>query len=94
VLLSNASADYLLPIMQRLGLNTLFERAFVSSEIGFAKPDPKIYEHVLHATSTLASDAVMIDDNSINTDSAVKLGIHGIEYGSVVQCMHELREII
>ncbi len=80
VLLSNASAQYLRPIMTELGLDTLFSKVFVSSEIGYAKPDPRAFLHVLSESGFVAENAVMIDDNARNIDSAVELGIKGIVF--------------
>jgi HAD superfamily hydrolase (TIGR01509 family) len=78
VLLSNASAQYLKPIMADLGLDSLFSDVFVSSEIGYAKPDSRAYLHVLDTTGFSATSAIMIDDNARNIDSAVELGMKGI----------------
>jgi HAD superfamily hydrolase (TIGR01509 family) len=80
VLLSNASAEYLLPIMDRLGLNMLFDRVFVSSEIHLAKPDPLAFDYVLREMNYEPNEAVMIDDSEANIAAAKELGMHGIVY--------------
>ena len=78
VLLSNASAQYLRPIIVKLGLDKLFKGIYVSSEIGFAKPDQRAFAHVLNDTGHVAQDAIMIDDSTQNIDAAEQLGIKGI----------------
>lgn len=78
VLLSNASAQYLRPIMADLGLDSLFSSVYVSSEIGFAKPDRRAFEYVLLSSGFSAENAIMIDDNARNVDAAVELGMKGI----------------
>lgn len=80
VLLSNASSGYLLPIMERLGLDKLFKQTFVSSDIGFAKPDSRAFLHVLKSAGFNASSAIMIDDNARNVDAAIGLGMKGIVF--------------
>lgn len=80
VVLSNASHGYLLPIMHELGLSELFEQVFVSSQIGFAKPDPRAYKYVLDQMSTKPEDAVMIDDICANVEAAKALGMQGLVF--------------
>ena len=80
VLLSNASSEYLLPIMKKLGLDALFDKIFVSSDIHLAKPDPLAYEYVLNEMGFEPYEAVMIDDSQHNVDSAISVGMRGIVY--------------
>jgi putative hydrolase of the HAD superfamily len=46
-----------------LGLDRYFETIAVSGELGIRKPDPAIFEHVLHEMSVEPSTAVYIGDN-------------------------------
>ena len=78
VLLSNASHDYLLPIMDRLGLTSLFDKVFVSSQIGYAKPDTRAFSYVLDAMNHMPAQALMVDDSSLNIVAAQSIGMHGI----------------
>lgn len=80
VLLSNASHNYLLPIMEELGLTVLFAQIFVSSNIGFAKPDERAFLHVLDAMQFDSKDALMIDDIQSNIAAAKKLGLQGVVF--------------
>lgn len=80
VVLSNASHEYLLPIMDRLGLMKIFKTVYVSSQIGFAKPDQRAFAHVLQAEGFDTDASMMIDDSARNIDSACELGMHGIIY--------------
>lgn len=94
VLLSNASHTYLLPIMERLGLNSLFTRIFVSSELGFAKPDERAFNAVLQEMHFEAKDAVMIDDSARNIDAAIMLGMKGIVFDENIEVETELNGIV
>jgi HAD superfamily hydrolase (TIGR01509 family) len=93
VLLSNASAGYLLPIMQRLGLDNLFAHIFVSSDIRLAKPDPRAFELVLTTMNTPADQAVMIDDSARNISAAEALGMKGILFDGSKNILSEIRKL-
>jgi len=56
----------------------LFDRVFVSHEIGIHKPDAGIYTHVLENANIKASETLLIDDTLANIEAAALLGISGI----------------
>jgi len=56
----------------------LFDRVFVSHEIGIHKPDAGIYMHVLENAHINASESIFIDDSLANIEAAALLGIAGI----------------
>lgn len=93
VLLSNASHEYLLPVMDKLGLHSLFSDIFVSSQMGVTKPDPKAFMYVLEATRFTASQAIMIDDNVRNIDVAIDLGMKGIVYEPGMDIYKKISEL-
>ncbi len=94
VLLSNASGEYLTLVMGRLGLDRLFDRIFVSSDMHLTKPDPRAYEYVLSEMQSEPGDAVMIDDNARNVDGAISVGMKGIIFESVPQCREQLHKLV
>lgn len=49
------------------GLRPYIKHMVSSEKTGFAKPDPKIFEHLLQISDTRKEEAIMIGDN-INTD--------------------------
>ncbi len=55
--------------LQVAGLSGYLSGSFVSSEIGFVKPDPRFFERCLEGAGVSAAEAVMIGDNPI-TDMA------------------------
>jgi HAD superfamily hydrolase (TIGR01549 family) len=65
--------------IDRFALGPLFERIFIEEEIGFGKPDPRAYGHVL-AELAVAPDACwMIGDNlSWDVAGAQALGIFAV----------------
>lgn len=51
-----------------------FDYIFNSSEIGFAKPDKRIYEYVLERLGVRAGEVLYIDDSKGNVDVARGMG--------------------
>jgi len=52
-----------------------FDVIFNTAEIGYAKPDPEIFLHVLDALEVTPIQAVFIDDLADNVDGAEQVGI-------------------
>jgi HAD superfamily hydrolase (TIGR01509 family) len=94
VLLSNASHTYLLPIIERLGLGTLFSHVFVSSQLGFAKPDERAFKTVLQAMNTSPEDALMVDDSVRNIGAAAALGMKTILFHDPMKIGLEVTKLI
>lgn len=88
-LLSNASSGYLLPVMEHLGLDDLFDRVFVSSDIGLVKPDPKAFEYVLDKMSFSPKESVMVDDSKRNIEVATSLGMNTIHFNESLDLISE-----
>lgn len=62
-------------------LFSLFDGLFFSHELGLAKPDPRIYEHVLHQTASPAHQSIFIDDIAANVSAAEACGIRSFLVG-------------
>jgi len=83
-LLSNTNSihfeHYTREFNETFGINLadLFDRVFVSHEIGIHKPDAGIYIHVLENAHINASESIFIDDSLANIEAAALLGIAGI----------------
>lgn len=78
-LLSNAGRDF--GSYYRNGsLGDLFEKVFVSGELGTSKPGPDIFRHVLEELGITAADAVFIDNKEKNVRGAEAVGITGHVY--------------
>ncbi len=57
------------------GLESFFEKAYFSHEIGMKKPDSKIYKFVLENSNLIPAETLFIDDNKSNIEAASALGI-------------------
>lgn len=76
---TNGSSEAQRGKIARFGIGAYFERLFIDSEIGFSKPDPRIFEHALHVMHLDASDVWMVGDNlTWDVLGAQRAGICGI----------------
>lgn len=84
-LLSNTSSIHIAKVNEILHetsgvkrLNDLFEKIFLSYEMGIMKPDAEIYERVLEDAGIVAEQTLFLDDNADNIAAAGTLGIQTI----------------
>ena len=73
-ILSNAGFDFSSGF-RRSPMGAFFERIFVSAEMDAIKPDPAIYLEVARELGIRPDEMIFIDNKSINTDAAARLGI-------------------
>ncbi len=94
-LLSNTNPIHVREITRRaaaLGVDFpgLFEKMYLSSEMGLMKPDPAIYERVLADAGLVAEETLFVDDSLDNILAANALGIQTIHLnplGTLVEKM-------
>lgn len=72
-LLTNATSR-LNSDLEILCLTEVFDHIFNSSEIGLAKPDSLIFEHVENVLGVTADRIVFVDDSAANVETAAKCG--------------------
>ena len=68
----------------------LFDRAFLSFEIGMVKPDPEIFGHVVSALDTRPDRVLFLDDNRLNVDQAREVGMQAVRVVGVSQARDAL----
>jgi len=68
------------PIWTRRYENELrvFEKIYVSSELGMRKPEARIFDYVLKDCGVLPAKAIVFDDGKDNIDAARELGIQSV----------------
>jgi putative hydrolase of the HAD superfamily len=78
-LLTNGSADMQRAKINRFGLADLFDAILIEGEMGFGKPDPRVYTRALDVLGTAPGDTWMVGDN-LEWDVAQpqRQGIYGI----------------
>lgn len=69
--------------------NDCFDQIFLSYQLQLAKPDPRIYQHVIAQTGILPAETLYFDDTRENVEAGNALGLH-----SVLVPMNQLEEIV
>ena len=75
-LLSNAGADFS-GWLRSGSFGPLFDRVFVSGELGLVKPGAAIYEHVIGELGILPGEFLFVDNRSENVEGAIAVGGDG-----------------
>jgi glucose-1-phosphatase len=73
-------------------MTDLFDRLFLSYEIGIHKPDEGVYTYVLQAANIKASETIFFDDSKANIEAAIQLGIKGIQITEDNEITHFFKE--
>ena len=60
-------------------LKELFTKVYYSNEIGYRKPDKEAFEYVLKDAGLNAVETVLVDDNTLNCESAIQMGLQAIQ---------------
>lgn len=81
--LSNIAADTLQLLMER-DLEGVFDGGIASCELHINKPDPRIYQALLHKYGLQPKECVFIDDTLENVQAAFQLDITGVPMRSSV----------
>ncbi len=71
-----------------------FDDMVISAEVGFAKPDARIYQAALQNLQVLPAESVFLDDMSRNVAAARKIGMHAIHFTHPDQAIAELRALL
>lgn len=98
-LLSNTSSIHITQVNKILEASTghkkleeLFDKVYVSYEMGMMKPDPNIYLQVLAEQNILAEETLFVDDNADNIKAAAALGIETIHVQKPVTILEYLKD--
>jgi putative hydrolase of the HAD superfamily len=79
-ILSNHGKEWSDHMKRKFDLFKFFDPIIFSCDVGFRKPDSKIYEIALEKLGCDPEECVFIDDKKRNTDGAKKLGMKGIVF--------------
>ncbi|MPR31982.1 HAD-IA family hydrolase [Cytophagaceae bacterium SJW1-29] len=77
---------------ERLG--DLFEKVFLSYEMGVMKPHPEIYQRVLTEADLLPDETLFLDDNLDNIHAARLLGIQTIHVQKPLSILDYLNDYV
>jgi len=79
-----AATRHLFPFFER------FDGLVISGQIGVAKPDPRIFAHLLEAHRLDAHEVVFVDDRARNVEAARAAGLDGVLFESAAGLRGEL----
>jgi glucose-1-phosphatase len=88
--LSNTNEVHWRAGAHRWPLLELFDRAFLSFEIGMVKPDAEIFSHVVGALGAEPDRVLVLDDNQLNVDQARDVGLRAARVVGVSQAREAL----
>lgn len=92
-LLSNASHD----VFQRLLGETqqaLFDVMISSYDVGFTKPDRRMFELVCRQLGVEPSASLMVDDKVQHVHAAASIDMRALQYVSTQQTIHDIRKVL
>lgn len=89
--LSNWSAEKYEYARAHFDFLNWFETVIVSAHVKLVKPDPRIFELLLHRIGRRAQDCVFIDDNETNVRVARELGFQAIRFETAPQLARDLQ---
>lgn len=72
----------------------VFDDMLISAEIGFAKPDARIYQAAMHNLQVLPNESVFLDDTLRNVEAAQKIGMHAIHFLHAGQAIAQLKALL
>ena len=78
--LSNGVPEVMNLVRAQRNLDDYFDVVIVSYEVGFIKPDARIYELCLTRLGVAPADALFVDDRSENLTAAERLGIQTLQF--------------
>ena len=93
-LLSNAFFGHAEGIIDKYNIRRLFDKVFLSCEMGLAKPDPKIYEVCRDSFGKTYDEVYMVDDTDANLAPLSKIGIIPIKYVSPESVTEALKKYL
>jgi putative hydrolase of the HAD superfamily len=82
-------------ILEQLGISRFFGHVFISSELGFDKPDPRIFHRALELSDSAADEVLHVgDDAERDWHAARAAGLHVYELRRPQNSLRELLAIL
>jgi HAD superfamily hydrolase (TIGR01509 family) len=93
-LLSNAWDDLRQTMHNRWNIDGLFDELIISAEVGLVKPDPRVFQLAVGRLEVLPSEALFIDDMSVNVEAARREGLEAIQFSNTQQTITDIRKFL
>ena len=78
--ITNMTTEGFQSLKQEYPFLRLFDGVVVSGSIGLAKPDPKIFLHLLNQFNLNPTETLFIDDKASNVQGALDAGIYAVRF--------------
>ena len=79
ILLLSNTCDTIVPyLLNKFGIDNLFDHLYLSYQIKKTKPSLEIFRYLLKEEKLAPRDCIFIDDNPTNIDASLQVGMHGI----------------
>jgi|SRR3990167_3575272 len=91
-LLSNNTLDAVTKFRE-IGLYDLFDTVVVSEEVGYSKPDPKIFELFLDNLNVRSEELAFIDDSINSLSTAKEIGYKPILFTTYEKLLKDLESL-
>ena len=91
--LSNTNAVHWPRLMGELGLGALFDHHFPSHVMGKLKPDREVFAHVAGTLRCEPSAILFLDDQPLNVQAALAVGVRAVRVSGVQEAEAALTEL-
>jgi HAD superfamily hydrolase (TIGR01509 family) len=88
--LSNTNPVHWVDRASRWPMMASFEFRLLSFELGLLKPDRDIFEHVVTQIGVPAAGILFLDDNLLNVDAAIDVGLQAVRVRGVDEARQAL----
>ena len=92
--LSNTNELHMSKLPRDVGMMRHFNDCFLSHEIGFIKPEPAAYLHVLSSWNVEPANVLFLDDNSANVAAAARVGMQAHRVFGLAQAQALCRALL
>jgi epoxide hydrolase-like predicted phosphatase len=92
--ISNTWSDAREILSRKYNLDKLVDTLIFSYEVGFAKPDVRIFQIALYRLGLSPEEIVYLDDTIANVDSARLPGMQAIHYRNNEQAIAEIEKLL
>ena len=89
-LLSNTNELHWPRITHEFNFPSYCDNLFASHLLNMAKPDLNIFQHVINDLKVKPQEILFFDDNLMNIEASIKLGIHGVHVTGIQETLNSL----
>lgn len=87
--LSNWPMEFFMKSREKVGTLQKVQDYVVSSYVGIAKPDPRIYHHLMEKYGLVPGECLFIDDVQANVDGALAVGMQALLFDGTPDCVRQ-----